>query len=460
MFVVPKLWNGGFCFIVGGGTSILKQFNIPDEVIKQVNERELPISVYSDYLKPLHDQHVIGVNMAYRLGDWIDVLIFGDNDFRRNNAKEMNHHSALKVSIAPKKDAQFKWMQRHRSIQAGLTEKPGDLCWNNTTGAAAINLAVQLGVKEIYLLGFDMKLTNQNQHWHKEYPNKKYEDINRQLFNPQTKPFSLIAKAASKLGVKIYNCNPDSAIECFPKITVQQALRKSKSKKERKKKVSVLVTAWKAAETIEETLDSIYAQTYKKIEVLVGIDGCEDTSKKVEEIRHKYKNLKVYYSDLNVGTYLLSNALLMHCKGDYFIRFDSDDIMYPNMVEDLVKEGKDFVRCQFDWEVKEIGVDISTNMFCCGPLFANTNIVKNIGGYQPWRCAADSDLLRRLNKIVDISFLPKKLFKRYQIPTSLTTCDTTGMKSQLRKELHQKIESDSKKGIVNINFETVTLCKL
>lgn len=463
MFVVPKLWDGGNCFIIGGGPSITKGFGIPNEVVNQVYKGILPISVYSDYMSALKQKHVIGVNMAFRLGDWIDVVIFGDNSYRQKYANELILHPALKVSIAPKKDSVFKWMKRDRSIGISLTKKPGELCWNNTSGAAAINLAIQLGVKKIYLLGFDMKLSNQNQHWHKEYAVKKIDNIDKRLFSPQIAPFAGIAKEAARMGVVIYNCNPDSAITVFPKITIKEALKedKAKIKVNSVKKVSILVTAYKAWETIEATLDSIYAQTYKNIEVIVGIDGCEKTRDKVLQIRAKYKRLKIYYSNINVGTYILSNSLLSICKGHYFVRFDSDDVMYPFMVEELVKVNREFVRCQFNWEKKVSGDIISTEMYSCGPLFAKVEVVKDLGGYKPWRCSADSDLISRLTALgIHIYRLPKKLFKRYWIKTSLTVAPDTGMGSDYRKNLHRQILTDKSRGIVYINLQKTKLCKL
>ena len=59
------------------------------------------------------------------------------------------------------------------------------------------------------------------------------------------------------------------------------------------KGVSICISAWKAQEYIEECLDSIYSQSWFKNhnewEVLIGIDGCVDTLKKMNEIKHKYK---------------------------------------------------------------------------------------------------------------------------------------------------------------------------
>ncbi len=51
----PKIWAGDTAYVIGGGAS--------------VNSLDLSL---------LEDKHVVGVNDAYNLGDWVDVCFFGD----------------------------------------------------------------------------------------------------------------------------------------------------------------------------------------------------------------------------------------------------------------------------------------------------------------------------------------------------------------------------------------------
>jgi len=100
--------------------------------------------------------------------------------------------------------------------------------------------------------------------------------------------------------------------------------------------ISVCISAWKTAEYIEECLDSVAAQTWFKdhdnYEILLGIDGCEETLAKVKEIMHKYKNLKVMMMDKNVGTYVTCNTIMKEARYEWLLRFDSDDTMPNDMV--------------------------------------------------------------------------------------------------------------------------------
>ena len=100
--------------------------------------------------------------------------------------------------------------------------------------------------------------------------------------------------------------------------------------------VSVCISAWKTAKYIEDCLDSVVAQTWFKDhdnwEILLGIDGCEETLAKVKEIMHKYKNLKVMMMDKNVGTYVTCNTIMKEANYEWLLRFDSDDTMPNDMI--------------------------------------------------------------------------------------------------------------------------------
>jgi len=92
----------------------------------------------------------------------------------------------------------------------------------NNTGASAVNLADVLGCNPIFLLGFDMtRGEGKATHYHDEYPNtfKQGADIYRR-FQQSFEEF-----AAKNCRAKIFNLSPISTLECFPKITVEKALR-------------------------------------------------------------------------------------------------------------------------------------------------------------------------------------------------------------------------------------------
>lgn len=99
---------------------------------------------------------------------------------------------------------------------------PERIGWNESTGASAVNLAMRFGAKTIVLLGFDMKLDGMESNWH---PN----DINA----PNPEIFERFIGGCRRLKealderfpeVRVWNANPDSALNVFPKIPLSGAL--------------------------------------------------------------------------------------------------------------------------------------------------------------------------------------------------------------------------------------------
>jgi glycosyltransferase involved in cell wall biosynthesis len=202
--------------------------------------------------------------------------------------------------------------------------------------------------------------------------------------------------------------------------------------------VSVCISAWKTAEYIEECLDSVAAQTWFKehdnYEILLGIDGCEETLAKVKEIMHKYKNLKVMMMDKNVGTYVTCNTIMKEARYEWLLRFDSDDVMYPNMVETLMKKKGDaeFVLFQMrNFGLKKYKDEIQR---AYGQHLMNRCVFYRFNGYANWICSADDDLIHKVRKYGKVIVIQEVLMKRRLHKNSLTINEKTNFESQIRKK--------------------------
>lgn len=222
------MWEGADVWIIGGGASIAHQFNVPADVIKKVESGQEHISIYSKYLKPLHDKHVIGVNVSFMLGDWISALYFCDKSFYRIHRKRINEFRNLKVTCVNSIERKLlpstlniKRMKRDNRL--GLSKKADTICWNFNSGAAAIDFAIHTGAKRIMLLGFDMKPVEGRTHFHQGFQTygKPTRDV---VFNRFLKVFPQIEKEATNRGVQILNVNKDSAIEAFKKVDLKDVL--------------------------------------------------------------------------------------------------------------------------------------------------------------------------------------------------------------------------------------------
>ena len=225
MWRIPRMWDGGQCIIIGGGPSLTKQFGIPKELIEKVYKQKATPEVYSPYLSSIHNEHIIAVNMAYKLGPWVDCVFFGDAGFMAKNRNQLFEYKGLRITCNQRSqmhNSYLKVVKRDGKKRQGISFKPNHISWNGNSGAAAINLAVHFGVKRIFLLGYDMSLdVEDNQHWHKFY--KSNVKNVQQTFNRHGIGFPIIAKDLTGK-VEIINCNMESKIDCFPKGKIEDYL--------------------------------------------------------------------------------------------------------------------------------------------------------------------------------------------------------------------------------------------
>lgn len=220
-------------------------------------------------------------------------------------------------------------------------------------------------------------------------------------------------------------------------------------------KISVIISAWNNDKYLEECLDSVYNQSLDKnlYEVLLGIDGCEKTLNKALEIKDKYVDMQ--FSILNMkenrGTYVTCNTLILNSNYSIICRFDSDDIMKPNMLRTIYDsfqvQGISIVKfggVSFKEDLNNIETP-SESRFFDGVLSYRREVFNKLGSYKDWRCAADTDFLYRLTSLIFKELDIKQiLYYRRIHPSSLTRCVETGFKSDLRrqyaKQLRRKYE--------------------
>ncbi len=99
--------------------------------------------------------------------------------------------------------------------------------------------------------------------------------------------------------------------------------------------VSVIIPAYRAAERIRETLDSVFAQTYTNLEVVLVNDGSPDTEALEQAIR-SYGERLIYIRQDNRGPSGARNTAIRAARGKYIACLDSDDIYLPEHLARLV----------------------------------------------------------------------------------------------------------------------------
>lgn len=106
--------------------------------------------------------------------------------------------------------------------------------------------------------------------------------------------------------------------------------------------VTLIVPAYNHEAFVKQSLQSVYEQNYRNIELLIINDGSTDqTDQKIKEwmescpprfirIEYRYRKNKGLSASLNEG--------LKWASGEYFTFVASDDILYPNKITSLVND--------------------------------------------------------------------------------------------------------------------------
>jgi len=90
--------------------------------------------------------------------------------------------------------------------------------------------------------------------------------------------------------------------------------------------VSIIVPVYNGERFLAQALDSIFAQDYRPIEVIVVDDGSEDRS---AEIARSFREAR-YLCQPNSGLAAARNAGIEKARGEFIAFLDADDLMLPN----------------------------------------------------------------------------------------------------------------------------------
>ena len=101
-------------------------------------------------------------------------------------------------------------------------------------------------------------------------------------------------------------------------------------------KVSIIVPCYNQAKYLSETLDSVFAQTYKDWECVIVNDGSpdntEDVAKEYCQKDHRFK----YLCQENQGIAMARNNGIKESSGEFILPLDSDDIIHETYLEKAI----------------------------------------------------------------------------------------------------------------------------
>ncbi len=155
---------------------------------------------------------VIVVNTTFRMARWADALVAYDAKWWKEYREEVEESFAgEKVAFCP-------------SIPGTLNLRPVPWLWSfRNSGACALGLAIVTRPERVLLLGFDCQRTGGKKHWHGDHP----AGLTNTLSLPTwPRIFAIAARFAKGQKVEVLNCTRETALTCFPRVTLEGALSK------------------------------------------------------------------------------------------------------------------------------------------------------------------------------------------------------------------------------------------
>lgn len=170
--------------------------------------------------------------------------------------------------------------------------------------------------------------------------------------------------------------------------------------------VSVIIPAYNAESFIEETLDSVVAQTYRPIEIIIVDDGSADGT---SEVIKKYTTditdqtdstdiTVIYIHQQNSGPSAARNAGIMAASGEYVAFLDADDLWAADKLErqmELFRKDIELDIVCANQRVTRTGEGGITEFV----MFKSNNLGKEFFGHE-WR------VVDPLVKLLKINFMP------------------------------------------------------
>ena len=180
----------------------------------------------------LPPEQCIALNKAHRFCKTAAIFFFGDHKYYErekapHGGQDFWQFEGEHLLTTADVDVHEKSRLRHIatkkskfSTDAAYIAQPGKQPLN--TGWQAVNLAYLAGARKIILLGYDCVPGQYGHGFSWAHPSTPGDAV----YERYIKEFDDLAKSikSKKIKLEIVNANPDSALECWPKCTLEEAL--------------------------------------------------------------------------------------------------------------------------------------------------------------------------------------------------------------------------------------------
>lgn len=214
--------------------------------------------------------------------------------------------------------------------------------------------------------------------------------------------------------------------------------------------VSVLMSVYNGAPTLEKAAASVLAQTYRNLELILCDDAStDDTWRIMQRIAAHDARVTVFQNKTNRGLGASLNGCLSRAGGEYIARQDADDVSDPDRIERtmdfLLSSGAPYAACGvrvFDdggvWSTRQYPQKITKHIIAQkNPFFHPTMVfrravLEGVGGYSEtpetrrtedydlvMRLAAEGVIGENLPEILYSVYEPKEAYLRHNAKTRL-----------------------------------------
>ncbi|GEN95253.1 glycosyltransferase family 2 protein [Pediococcus ethanolidurans] len=101
--------------------------------------------------------------------------------------------------------------------------------------------------------------------------------------------------------------------------------------------LSVIIPVFNVEKYVEDCIKSVLKQDYKNFEIIVVDDGSTDSSGKIcKELARNNDKIKLICQE-NMGLSQARNSGMLQAVGEYVLFVDSDDVLIPNSLNQIMK---------------------------------------------------------------------------------------------------------------------------
>lgn len=212
--------------------------------------------------------------------------------------------------------------------------------------------------------------------------------------------------------------------------------------------VTVICLCYNQARFVEEAINSVLAQTYPHVQLIVVDDASTDDSvSAIGKLVALYPEIQFLPLEKNVGNCKAFNRALAHAEGDYIIDLAADDMLFPGRVasgvEVLSKAGSscDVQFTDAEWVAEDgshlywhsdrfphhtipqgnIYKDLISRFFICSPtMMFRREVIQSLSGYDENLSYEDFDFWIRSSRNFRYCYTPEVLVKKRVVRNSMS----------------------------------------